>query len=135
MLLSGLMGVPFAIDYFVRNAFRNPGLHVALYLLFLLIYVYPTVIALRSSGLHGFFRYFFALTAVPLFIAIFITCVHLVFSGIPALEQSFSRAQASGDRGSEKGVALIAVAPAAVVFWLWYKILAMIDRAVYRPDR
>lgn len=135
VLVSGLIGVPFIIDYYYRaGATGNPGIELALYLFFLLIYVYPTVIALRSSGLHGFLKYCFGLTAVPLFIAIFIACVHLLFGEIPALGQEFSRAQVSGDRQTEKGIALIAVVPAAIIFSLWYKFLAIINRFA-RIDR
>ena len=132
VLVVGLVAVLLVIDHY-QHQNSSPGEQVFLFVLFFVIYVWPTAIALGSSSLHGFFRYLFGLTAVPLFVALFFAWVHWLFSAVPAFGQGFSRANQSGNSRGEQGFAIIAIAPAAFVFWLWYKALTMIDRVIFRP--
>ncbi len=109
--------------------------HVALYVLFLVLYTFCYVpvaaIALGSAKLRGFLRYFFSLTAIPVFLVMLVCSIFLISGEFPSFYESYNEAMASG--GGRRGMwwGILAVAPAAMAFWLWYRVLKIVDDAIY----
>jgi len=105
---------------------------IFLFLFALIIYIPLTYIAFRTAVLHGALRYFFCLTAAPLFIVVFAVCMIEIFRVFPWLAESLSRALAAGGRNAGMAQGIPSVILAAAVFWAWYKILKVIDGIIYR---
>jgi len=115
-----------------KSASKSLFSQAALFVLFLVIYVLPTAIALRSSCFQGFLRYFFGLTAVPVFVGLFVLSLSFV-NGFSFFEQGLVAAQNSGFKKAEVVFVIIAAAPAAIIFCCWYKALAMLSRVISSP--
>jgi hypothetical protein len=118
--------------------FRDPSSAV-ISALFLILHVFclvPVVaIALAAAKLTGVLRYFFALTAVPVFLVLLICSIFLISGEFPSYFEKYNQAMAGG--GHRRGMwwGIVATVPAAIAFWLWYRILRLVDRAIHRDGR
>jgi len=115
---------------------RDPS-GAVVYALFLILHVFcyvpVTAIALNAARLHGLLRYFFSLTAIPVFVVMLLCSIYLISGEFPSYYESYNRAVASGG-GSRRGMwwGILAVVPAAIAFWLWYRLLRIADQAIQR---
>lgn len=115
---------------------RDPS-HAAIYVLFLILHIFcyvpVTAIALNSARFQGFLRYFFSLTAIPVFVVMLLCSIYLISGEFPSYYESYNRATASGG-GPRRGMwwGILAIVPAAIAFWLWYRLLRLIDKAIHR---
>ena len=55
-----------------------------------------------------------------------------ISGGFPSFFESYDRALAHGGKHPGIGHAILAVAPAAMAFWLWYKVLKILAKALNR---
>jgi hypothetical protein len=102
--------------------------------LFLLAYLPITPLALRVKFRHRVLRYFYGLTAVPVFAVIFLWMLHRLFSELPVLAATFSAAMANGGRHAGMAHALVVVIPTLLLFALWYGLLRMLDNGIGRLE-
>jgi L-asparagine transporter-like permease len=115
---------------------RDPS-HAVVYALFLVLhffcYLPVTAIALNSAKLHGLLRYFFALTAIPAFVLLLLCSIYLISGEFPWYYEGYGREMASGG-GSRRGMwwGILAAVPAAIAFWIWYRLLRTVDAATRR---
>lgn len=120
----------------VRGLDRISGDEVVIYLLFYFLCYYPaTSVALRSAKLHGFLRYLFCLTALPVFGGLLVASVVWLFGEFPLLRESYSRAWElrTPSRGM-MGYAILVAIPAAIAFWFWYRALRLLDTFLYETQ-
>lgn len=111
-----------------------PKIVALLVALFLLAYVPITPFALRVKFGHPVLRYFYALTAVPVFAVIFLWMLHRLFTEFPALDAAFSAAMARGGRHAGMTHALVVVIPTALLFALWFGLFRMLDKGISRLE-
>jgi hypothetical protein len=120
---------------FLRYRGIPNGLEVwAFFLFFLVIYVPLTYVALRTTSIQGALRYFFCLTAAPIYVALFVASIVWLFAAFPVLEEGLFRALGAGGRRAGMAQGILAGLVAAIVFWLWFRIVKMMDKAMHRPD-
>lgn len=114
---------------------RDPS-HAVIYGLFLVLHVFcylpVTAIALNAAKLHGFLRYIFALTAIPAFVLMLLSSIYLISGEFPSYYEGYNRATAGGGARSGMWWGILAAVPAAIAFWLWYRLLRIVDAATHR---
>lgn len=116
---------------------RDPS-HVAIYAFFLIIHIFcyvpVTAIALNSAKLNGLLRYFFALTAIPVFLVLLLCSIYLISGEFPSYYESYNEAMARRGNRFRGGMwwGILAVVPAAIAFWLWYRLLKIVDAVIHR---
>ncbi len=103
--------------------------------LFLLVYVPLTPFALRVKLRSTVLRYFFGLTAMPVFAVSFIWLLHRLFTEFPVLSETFSAVMARGGRNAGMGHAVIVLIPAIILFVAWYWAIRLLDRGLDRLGR
>ncbi len=117
----------------VRGIEKVRGDEVIIFLLFYFLCYYPaTAVALRSAKLHGFLRYVFCLTALPLFGSLLVASVVWLFGEFPLLSDGYSRAWEAGGRRPGMAYGVLVAIIAGVAFWLWYKALCLLDAFLYQ---
>ena len=101
---------------------------------FLMIYAPLTPFALRVRIGNPVLRIFFGLTAVPVFMVIFVWMLHHLFTAFPALESSFAASWARGGRHAGAAHAATIIAPSVVAFLAWYAVVRLADAGIRRLD-
>jgi hypothetical protein len=98
--------------------------------LFLLGYVPVTPFALRAKIGNGVLRYLFGLTAVPLFMVLFVWILHRLFTELPQLDAAYAAERSAGGRMPGMGYGAMITALTAIVFGAWYGLLRLLDHAI-----
>jgi predicted secreted protein len=98
--------------------------------LFLLGYVPVTPFALRAKIGNGVLRYLFGLTAVPLFMVLFVWILHRLFTELPQLEAAYGAQRSSGLRMPGIGHGAMVTVLTSIVFGAWYGLVRGLDQAI-----
>lgn len=141
LFVPALMLFPLVFSFY--SGTKAWAMFAGIYVFGLLIYVWPTRIALQGNSFHGVLRYFFALTAVPVFLAFFVLILRFVWSDLPGISESYTEARESGPTTSWLGhrihhpemryVALVII-PASICFYLYYKCLAFLNHRLFERE-
>jgi hypothetical protein len=111
---------------------REWAFAVVIFGFFLLLYVPVTPFAFRAGIGNSVLRYLFGLTAVPLFVVMFIWILNRLFTEFPQLDASFAATRSQGTRYNSPGAgygAIVAVLT-VIVFGAWYGLVRGLDYAI-----
>jgi hypothetical protein len=128
-----MAALPLALFAYLAFLFRyshgepmSPGPAAGLTAVFCLLYLAPTWAVLRNARLESMLLWFFSLTVVPLYLALFLATMVYGFAWVRGLP--------SGTAGVAAGFVVLAalfLGP-PVACWLWYRALLALERALRR---